>query len=85
MVVGDDVPSAPRGDHGHLEELDELRQVIGAAGAQDAAPGEDHRPLGTGERVEDLADLVELGAGGLRSDAGDAGAVRERRIQDVLR
>ena len=41
-------------------------EVVRAAGAQDAGPGEDDRPLGRGERVEHRADVVGSGPGGGR-------------------
>ena len=48
VIVGDDVGPPPGGDDRDLEQLGELRQLGRGPGAQDAAAGEDDRPLGRG-------------------------------------
>ena len=52
MVVRDDVGTPPRGDDRDLEELGEAEQLGRGPGAQHAATGQDHRPLGGGQELD---------------------------------
>ena len=53
VVVREDIGPAPRGNDRHVDELGEADEVRRRARSQDAAAGEDHRPLGIEEEVED--------------------------------
>ena len=70
MVVRDDVAAPPAGDDRDLEQLGEAQQVGRGPGPQDAAAGEDDRPLGGGEQLEDVADLVVGRAAPARGGSG---------------
>ena len=55
VVVREHVPTPPRRHHGHAHSLREPHQGIGAAGPKDAGTGDDQRPVGVGEQMQDLA------------------------------
>ncbi len=74
MVVRDDVRAPPGGDHGHVEELGEAEELGRGPGAQDAAAGEDHRPTGARQQLDDSRQL-------LRRGARDARTVRVRALE----
>ncbi len=63
VVVGDDAPAHQGRDDRHPGQLGELDQQLGGVGVDDAAAGDDQRPLGV---VEQVQRLLDLGAGGGR-------------------
>ena len=65
-----------RGDDRDLEELGEAGQLGRGPGAQDAAAGQDDRPPGGGQELDDRADLV---VGGARDRLGRAASAGRRR------
>ena len=85
MVVGHDVGASPGGDDGDLEELREPGQLRGGPRAQDAATGQDDRPLGRCQELDDRADLVVGRARRTGPDGLGRGIVRHRLVEEVLR
>ena len=57
MVVGDRAPAHQRRDHRHAGDLGELHQQLRRVGVDDAAAGDDQRPLGLVQHRERLLDL----------------------------
>ena len=86
MIVREDVRAAPGGDHRDLEDLRQTDEVGGAARAEDASAGQDDRPAGAGQQLEDRPDVVRFGLDARRSErlrlAGDA---RDELVKDLLR
>ena len=85
FVVGDDVPAAPRGDDRDLQELREAEQVGRRPRAEDPGPGEDDRPAGRGQQLDDRAHVVVGGPGRAGATAIDPGAGRRLLVEEVLR
>ena len=85
MIVRQHVAPTPAGDDRHVEQLGELGQIARGAGTEHAAAGEDHRPLGRGQQLEDRAGLVGVRAWQRRpGDLG--GTIRpDDLVEEVLR
>ena len=85
VVVRDDVGTPPGGDDRDLEELGEAEQLGRGPGAQHAATGQDDRPLGGGQELDDRPDLVvawRAAAGGRAASV--PGVVGHRLVEEVL-
>ena len=57
MIVGNRAPAHQRRNHRHAGDLGELDEEIGSVGIDDAAAGDDERPLGVVQHRERLLDL----------------------------
>ncbi len=84
VVVGEDVRPAPRGDDGHLHEIGQANEVRRRPRTQDAAAGEDHRPFGVEQQVEDPANVHRVGGRRARRPERGRGRGPRRRIGDLL-
>ena len=58
VIVGDGAPAHQRRDHGHVEDLGQLDEQLRGVGVDDAAAGDDERPLGGHHHVERLVRLT---------------------------
>ena len=82
MVVRDDVAAAPRRDDRDLEQLGETGQLGGRPRPKDTGAGEDDRPVGAGEQLDDRPDLLVAGPRDgrpCRFDLGVSGPVSSSR------
>ena len=61
VVVRDDVGPAPGGDDRDLEQLGEAEQLGRGPGPEDAGTGQDDRPFGRGQQLDDRPDLLVRG------------------------
>ncbi len=84
MVVRDHVGPPPAGDDRDAEELGKPREVGRCPGAEDAASGEDHRPLRPGDEMEHRADVLRLGPKGRGPRRVELGLGRQLLVEDVL-
>ena len=84
MVVGHHVRAAPGRDDRHLEEFGEAGQLRRRSRAQDTGAGQDHRPAGAGQELDDVADLVVGRAGDGRPGRVDANVVGHGLVEEIL-
>ena len=84
MLVRERVRSAPRRDHGHLQHLRELHEVVRRARSQHAGTREDHGPARAGQLVQDRTDDrgVELECASARRLRGRS---RHAFVEEILR
>ena len=84
MVVRDDVRAAPGADDRHLQELGEAGQLGRGPCAQDAGAGQDDRPPGRRQELDDGADLVVGRARLARPGRVRPDVVGHRLVEEIL-
>ena len=85
VVVREDIPTTPRGDHGDLNRLSKANQRVRAAAPEDSGARDYERPLRVQQQMQDLADEGRIRLGGMIDAISGEMLARHTEVQQVFR